>query len=122
MTIQRELGEKGEKLAVAHLQDLGFEILETNWRYKRAEVDVIAMDEGVLVCIEVKSRSYEYFGPPDASISRKKEALLVDALQSYMDVINHQWEIRFDIITILYHPQSAPTIKHLPGAFFPGLS
>ena len=52
MTIQKELGDKGERLAVAYLIEQGYIILETNWRYKRAEIDVIAMDVDVLVCIE----------------------------------------------------------------------
>ena len=121
MTIQKELGDKAEGLAVAHLENLGYKILETNWRYKRAEIDVIAMDNGVLVCVEVKSRSYDYYGPPETAVGRKKEALLIEALQSYMEVIDHQWEIRFDIIAVNYRAQSEPTIRHLEDAFFPGL-
>ena len=122
MTIQQELGKRGEEFAVAYLEDLGYTILERNWRYKKAEVDIIAKDDGILVCIEVKSRSYDYYGPPDASINRQKESLLIEALQSYMEVINHEWEIRFDIMTIRYHADEAPAIKHLKAAFFPDLS
>ena len=122
MTIQKELGERAERLAVAHLKNLGYRILETNWRYKRAEIDVIAMDNEILVCVEVKSRSYDYFGPPETSIGRKKERLLIEALQTYMEEINHQWEIRFDIIAIVFHDQASPSLRHLRDAFFPGLS
>jgi len=121
MTIQRDLGHKGEMIAVKYLQRLGYQILETNWRFRRAEIDIIAMHDLVLVCVEVKSRSYDYFGPPDAAVGRKKEALLTDALQAYMEIIEHEWEIRFDIISIMWQREGTPEIKHYVGAFFPGL-
>ena len=121
MTIQRELGEKGEQLATEFLKNAGYHILAKNWRYRRAEIDIIAKDHDVLVCIEVKTRSYDHFGAPDRAVNRKKERLLAEAMQAYMVQINHQWEVRFDIITITWHASGESSVRHIKDAFFPGL-
>jgi len=53
------LGIEGEEQAAQHLQDQHYKILARNWRYKRAEIDIIAMHQGTLVFVEVKTRSGE---------------------------------------------------------------
>ena len=122
MTRQQELGRRGEEIAKEHLIQLGYEILDCNWRYQRAEIDIIAMDGPVLVCIEVKSRSYDYFGPPDTGVTQKKEQLLVEALQQYMIKIDHEWEVRFDIISVRWESEGGYHLQHIKAAFFPGLA
>lgn len=117
-----ETGKKGENLAVAFLKKKGYEILETNWRFRRSEVDIIAKDKKILVFVEVKTRSYDYFGKPESFVSARKKVLLQDAASAYMRAINHTWEIRFDIIGILLHSPQHIDIKHFEDAFFPGLS
>jgi putative endonuclease len=49
-----ELGEKGEQLAVNYLRALHYNILETNWRWQKAEVDIIAQIDQTLVFVEVR--------------------------------------------------------------------
>ncbi len=115
------LGQKGEALAVTFLAEKGYDILETNWRYKRAEVDIIAKDGNVLVFTEVKTRATDYFGAPEESITSKKKALLTDAASAYMELINHDWEIRFDYISVIYEDAGNFRLKHFKDAFFPGL-
>ena len=113
-----ETGKKGEQLALDHLRAKGYQILECNWRYCRAEVDIIAKIEEVIVFIEVKTRSGAAFGPPEAFLSAHQEKRIADAAAAYLEKIDHQWEIRFDIISIiLKDPQSQ--IKHFEDAFFP---
>ncbi len=121
MSVQKKIGDRGEKLAIDFLKKNGYQILETNWRYKRAEIDIIAMDGKVLVLVEVKTRSYDYFGPPDAHVDRKKEKMMTSAAHVYMEEIQHDWEVRFDIISILINQDTAPQIKHIEDAFFHGL-
>ena len=58
------LGKRGEQLAVSFLEKKGYQILATNWRHRRAEIDIIAMDEDVLVFVEVKTRNNNNFGEP----------------------------------------------------------
>ena len=117
MSTHLELGNRGESLAERLLLEDGYQILERNWRFSRAEVDIIAKDGEVLVFVEVKTRSSEIFGQPEESISPKKEALLKDAAAVYMEQIGHQWEIRFDIISILIKGDGY-SIEHFKDAFF----
>lgn len=116
-----ETGKTGEKIAENFLKQKGYEILETNWRYKKAEVDIIAKDIDVLVFVEVKTRSNDYFGRPDAFITEKKEQFMATAASVYMEKINHDWEIRFDVISILLKTEKDYQIQHFKDAFFPGL-
>jgi putative endonuclease len=117
MSTNLELGNRGEALAEDCLVENGYQILERNWRFSRAEVDIIAKDGEVLVFVEVKTRSSDIFGKPEESVSPKKEALIKDAAAVYMEQINHQWEIRFDIISILIKGDGH-SMEHFKDAFF----
>ena len=117
-----ETGKKGENLAVQFLKNKGYKILETNWRFRRSEVDIIAKDGAILIFVEVKTRSYDYFGKPASFVSARKKVLLQDAASAYMRKINHAWELRFDIIGILMPSPTDITINHFEDAFFPGLA
>lgn len=114
------LGKKGEALAREYLEHQGWTILEANWRFSRAEVDLIAKDNDVLVFVEVKTRSTDFFGLPEEHVLEAKEQLMVGAASAYMEKIGHQWEIRFDIIGIIFHNEQQFELKHLEDAFFPG--
>ena len=116
-----ETGRVGEELARRHLESKGYRILEANWRYSRAEVDIIAMDGPILVFVEVKTRATDAFGRPEDFVNRKKEKLLAMAAAAYMDSIGHDWEVRFDVISILYRHEADFEVQHLKDAFFPGL-
>ena len=119
MSRNREIGQIGEDLAINHLELAGLTILERNWRYSKAEIDIIAKEGEALVFVEVKTRSYDYYGQPEEFVKEKQEALIIDAAQRYMEEIGHDWEIRFDIIAIILQkaPQK-PEIKHFKDAFF----
>jgi len=114
-----ETGNKGESIAKAYILEQGYQLLEENWRFSRAEIDLIAMDGEVLVFVEVKTRSTTLFGAPELAVTEKKQNLLADAANVYMEQINHDWEIRFDIITIILKPKTHQ-LKHFKDAFFPG--
>lgn len=116
-----ETGATGENLARALLEHKGYAILESNWRYKRAEVDIIAKDGETLVFIEVKTRSTDAFGKPEEFITPQKESLLVAAASAYMEQTGHDWAIRFDIISVIYRSERDYRIEHFEDAFFPGL-
>ena len=117
MSTNLELGNRGESLAEKYLLEIGYQILERNWRFSRAEVDIIAKDGEILVFVEVKTRSSEIFGKPEESISPQKEALLKDAAAVYMEQIGHDWEIRFDIIAIVIKG-GGYSFEHFKDAFF----
>ena len=121
MSIQQNHGAWGEGLAVALLEQSGLVIVERNWRYKRAEIDIIARENGVLVFVEVKTRAYSAFGLPEGMVDQRKRKLLIDAAMAYMRAVGHEWEIRFDIVSVLGEPGKPTEIKHFRDAFFPGL-
>lgn len=118
MARHNETGKIGEELAVQFLQTKAYQILEQNWRYSRAEIDIIAKDGDVLVFIEVKTRSTDAFGKPEAFVTPKKKQFLQTAANVYMEEIGHDWEIRFDIISILLHPTRPAEVTHFEDAFF----
>ncbi len=121
MTIQQDHGKWGESLALDYLLREGLKVVATNWRYKRAEIDIIAMENDILVFIEVKTRAYDDFGKPELMVNKRKQILIIDAAMAYMRSIGHEWEIRFDIIAILGTPESVKEMKHFRDAFFPGI-
>ncbi len=113
----QDLGLKGELIAQSFLRQKGIIILETNYRHSRAELDIIAMDGAVLVFVEVKTRSSNFFGEPEEFVSLKKEELMFQAAMAYMEKIQHDWEIRFDIISII-DQKTSHQIKHIQDVFF----
>jgi len=111
------LGERGETIAYDYLLQKGYKIVERNWRHRKAEIDLIAWDDKTLVFIEVKTRSNELFGKPEVSVDDKKEILVIAAAQAYMESIDYEWAIRFDIISIVVHNAAAARIQHFEDAF-----
>ncbi len=116
MATHNELGDKGEELAVEFLQKNGYQILERNWRFKKAEVDIISQKNDVLAVVEVKTRSSNYFGNPQDFVNPKKIQLLVEAINEYVTSKNLDVEVRFDIIAILKN-KTTFDIEHLEDAF-----
>ena len=117
MAEHNELGNWGEDMAVDFLVDKGYEIKERNWRFKKAEVDIIATMENTLVAVEVKTRSTDYFGNPQDFIKAKKIKLLVKAVDEYVNRNDLDVEVRFDVIAIV-KTENDIKIEHLEDAFF----
>lgn len=117
MAEHNELGKLGEELAVDHLQKNGYDILETNWVYQKAEVDIIAVKDNILAIVEVKTRSTADFGLPQEFVKPKKIQLLVKAVNEYIVINDLDTEVRFDIISICKE-KDAFLIEHLEDAFF----
>ncbi len=117
-----DIGNIGEALARTFLEQKGWQVLESNWRWRRAEIDLIAKDGDTLVFIEVKTRSTDLFGKPEEAVTLRKERLLADAASVYMEQIGHDWAVRFDVISIIYRNEQHYEIEHFQDAFFPGLA
>ena len=115
MAEHTELGKKGEKIAINYLIENGYIILEKNYRYLKAEVDIIAKKNNVLAAVEVKTRSTDHFGNPQDFVSPKKIKLLLSAIDYYVNEKDLDVEVRFDIIAILH--QNTIKITHLKDAF-----
>lgn len=117
MAQHTDLGKFGEEQAVQFLIKNGYTILEQNWRYQKAEVDIIAQQNNTLAVIEVKTRSSLYFGNPESFVNPKKIQLLVKAINNYVVYKNLDLEVRFDIISI-YKNNTNYEINHIKDAFF----
>lgn len=117
MAEHNELGKLGEELAVEFLQKEGYEILETNWTFQKAEIDIIAKKENTIAIIEVKTRSSLDFGLPQDFVKPKKIQLLVKAVDEYVISNDLDLEVRFDIIAVHKEGKSF-AIEHLIDAFY----
>ncbi len=117
MAEHNELGKLGEELSVAFLQKNGYTILETNWIFQKAEIDIIAQKENILVVVEVKTRSSADFGSPQDFVKPAKIQLLVKAINEYVLVNDLDLDIRFDIIALTKEGKGF-NIEHLEDAFY----
>lgn len=117
MARHNKIGNIAEDLAQDYLQRSGYEILERNWRFSRAEIDLICKKDEVLVFVEVKALS-DAKGDPQRAVTPYKQALLVDAANEYMRSIDYDWEIRFDIISIVLNEGELVEMNHYKDAFF----
>jgi putative endonuclease len=118
MAEHNELGEKGEAIAINHLRKNGYLILEQGWTWQHLELDIVACKGALLVIVEVKTRSMSQYASPDDTISNKKLRKIYDATEKYMDVKNIPWEVRYDLITIIYHGETW-TVDHIVEAYYP---
>ena len=117
MAEHNELGKQGEALAVEFLQQKGYEILETNWTFQKAEIDIIAQKDSVLAIVEVKTRSSIDFGLPQDFVTPKKIQLLVKAVNEYVLSKDLEVQVRFDIIAI--HKEGTEYhLEHIEEAFY----
>lgn len=116
MAEHNELGKLGEELAVEFLQQEGYSILETNWFFDKAEIDIIAQKDNLLIVIEVKTRSSNDFGLPQDFVKPKKIQLLVKAVNQYVEKNDLDVEVRFDIIAVTKQGNEF-NIEHIKEAF-----
>ncbi len=111
-----ELGNWGERLACKELQKSGFKLLFKNWRWEKAEVDIIAYHKRLLIIVEVKTRSTDQYGSPAEAVSRQKEEKLRQAALAFLEYYDLDLELRFDILSIIGNPNSY-NIEHIEEAF-----
>ncbi|WP_298395533.1 YraN family protein [Flavobacterium sp.] len=117
MADHNDLGKLGEETAVAYLQENNYDILEQNWTFQKAEIDIIAQKGSILAIVEVKTRSSIEFGLPQDFVKPKKIQLLVKAVNEYVISNDLDVEVRFDIISV-YKENEALKIEHLKDAFY----
>lgn len=121
MAEHNELGKKGEELAVEFLRKEGYKILNRNWTFQKAEIDIIAQKESILAIVEVKTRSSLDFGAPQDFVKPKKIQLLIKAVNAYINDREKDFcddlNIRFDIIAIHKNGETF-AIEHLTDAFY----
>ncbi len=107
-------GDAGEILAAKFLHKKGFQIVERNYKNKLGEIDIIAIDKGVLIFIEVKSRTTLQFGRPYEAVDFRKQQKIRRIAELYL-VTKHKYysDCRFDIIEVL----DDKILNHIENAF-----
>lgn len=113
MANKQQTGKRGEDLAASYLEQQGYEVVARNYRYRRAEVDLIVRRDDWLVFVEVKARTSEAFGYPESFVDARKAALLMQAAEAFIYANDWHGHVRFDVISV-----HLPTggVKHFEDA------
>ncbi|WKN44521.1 YraN family protein [Tunicatimonas pelagia] len=115
-TSQQQTGQRGEDIALNYLNQQGFTLVKRNFRYRRAEVDLIVQKDKLLVFVEVKTRHDTSFGFPETFVKPEQTELIVAAADHYVQENNWEGMIRFDIVAITLLPDLE--IEHFEDAFY----
>jgi len=118
MARHNETGKLGEELAAKFLTDKGYLILERNYRFGRAEVDIIVQKDKTLIFVEVKTRKNNRFGFPEEFVDKKKQKLMRSAAEEYSYSTQWNGELRFDVIAITNAETDKALIEHFEDVFF----
>lgn len=118
MAEHNELGKAGEQLAVEFLLKKGYEIVQRNYTFKKAELDIIARKDGKLIVVEVKTRNSDYLAGPEITVTKKKQKAIIRAANFYIQEHDLDIETQFDIISIILNAKEK-TIEHMEDAFYP---
>ncbi len=111
-----DFGIQGETAAANFLKSLGYQILETNYRYQKAEIDIIALDKNELVFIEVKTRKSNNFGFPEEAVSEKKIEKLMEGALAYIEEAEWKDTYRFDVLALTKNIEGFD-LHHIKDAF-----
>ena len=106
-TPRQQTGNLGEIIARRHLELRGYRIIETNYRTRMGEIDIVGEKDGEIVFFEVRTRRSREFGTPEESITKRKQAHLSAAAHQYIDSkgwTTRDW--RFDLVAIELGPRN----------------
>jgi putative endonuclease len=113
-----EIGALGEQLAVEHLRSRGLQVLARNWRCRHGELDVIAADvtAGVVVFVEVKTRTSDRFGGVEQAVTPQKLRRLRRLAGAWLAAQSDSWaQVRIDVIGVRIGRGPIPEITHVEG-------
>ncbi|MFC4629838.1 YraN family protein [Promicromonospora alba] len=133
------VGRYGERVALRHVVSRGWQVLDTNWRGKDGELDIVALDGDVLVVIEVKTRSGHGFGHPAEAVTPRKLARIKRLTGQWLTVFRERLAaarmaeeanpgcpvpvlpdvrtrfgaIRIDVVAVTLQEQGRAVVEHL---------
>ena len=114
------IGNIGEEIASKYLEKKGYKIRERNYRTFLGEIDIISEYKGVIIFVEVKTRTSNKYGYPEEAININKQKKIIKNAIYYLTKYN-LWEInsRFDVISIsIDNNKTVKRMKHIKNAFF----
>ena len=111
-------GIKGEEIAEKYLVRQGYQVLENNFHSQQGEIDIVALDKGVLVFVEVKNYSFRSYGSPLGAVRKSKRESIIHAAQTYL-LRNRMRNVhcRFDVITIYREKNGSHRVELYKNAF-----
>ncbi len=110
------LGAYGERLAADHLRRAGMTVLETNWRCRWGELDIVAREGDVLVVCEVKTRSSTRRGHPLEAVTPAKAARLRSLAAAWIETRQvRPGEVRVDLVGVVRPRRGPATVEHVRG-------
>ena len=111
----QKIGKWGEGIATEYLENHGFTILARNVRTPHGEIDIVANKDGIAIFVEVKTRTTSKYGPPEISVTPRKQEHMLAAADHYSqeNEVDH-WQI--DVIAVEGKPGSEPGITHFEQA------
>lgn len=116
MRAKDAVGRYGERVAVAHLLAAGWEVLDRNWRGRCGELDVVALEGGELVVVEVKTRTGDGFGHPAEAVTATKLARLRRLTGEWLHAHDlRPTGVRIDVVAVRTSRRGAATVEHLRG-------
>lgn len=117
---RKQKGATAEEAAVQYLVSRGYSILDRNWRCRSGELDIIAENKGILIFIEVRSRSGTLLqGTPEESVNARKIHQVRSTAQVYLHMKGYEEsKISFDVITVILNEDlSIASLGHIREAF-----
>lgn len=120
MADHNDLGKRGEEIAAGFLEAKGYNVMDRNYRFQKAEVDIVVLqlEPAELIFVEVKTRSNTQWTQPEEAIDEVKKKLIFKAADSY--IYEKQMStvpVRFDVIAISMENPEHPLIHHIEDAF-----
>jgi putative endonuclease len=116
MRAKDAVGRHGEDVAARYVQDAGWRVLDRNWRGTDGELDLVALDGGALVTVEVKTRSGTGFGHPAEAVTPRKVARLRRLTAQWVAAHDvRPRSIRIDVIAVVLPRSGAAQVEHLVG-------
>ncbi|MEN6520278.1 MAG: YraN family protein [Armatimonadota bacterium] len=112
------LGKRAEGLAAGELTRRGYEVIETNYRCRYGEIDIIACDRGSIVFVEVRSRRSDFPVFPAESVNRKKQSKLIITAKHYLSSKNaSDSDCRFDVVEVKFERGKPVSVEIIQNAF-----
>lgn len=116
MRATQALGRDGEQVAVEALERVGMRVLDRNWRCPDGELDVVALDAGCVVAVEVKTRRSLSCGHPFEAVTPRKLTRLRRLARRWLAEHDHgHVSLRIDVVSVLSPPAGPAVVEHLRG-------
>lgn len=118
MMKKREIGDRGEDMAVKKLKKMGYKIVERNFSAKCGEIDIIALDGEYIVFVEVRVRNNSSYGSGAETVDAYKQKKLIKTAMYYLKM-NNALDVpaRFDVVSISDSLGNKPVIEVIQNAF-----